>query len=346
MTNTTLWSLTSDVNSLTEPDVASREPLIRLARQPECADLTGGPRWLVGDLPDDAATRGASRDRSTQRHHVAPTEQTRGAGTSEGSVRPSRIIGILAIVLAATVLVTACNGGSSRGELAELHLILASCDPAEPPGALVLLDGTGSSASEAIIAERMAVVESVTRRTAVCSGHLRVLVFSASSAATITLFDGRLQMHGATQNARLKRVPDAVAEVMEKVRQGYGPAVASLPGGGSDITAQYRLAAEWIGQLGDPYWLHLYVLTDGFQTIGVDLGAQAMSSQEAAALADQVLVPKLPGASVVVAGLGRVAEGAPPSSVVEGLKVYYDELCRKTAASECLSVTDYATEGR
>ncbi|MGH3904693.1 MAG: hypothetical protein ACRDTE_10955 [Pseudonocardiaceae bacterium] len=265
---------------------------------------------------------------------------------SGGSAWPSRIVGNLAIMLATTVLLTACNAGSPRGELAENQQILASCDQSAPPAAMVQLDGTGSNASEAIVAERMAVVESVARRTAVCSGHLRVLVFSASSAATTTLFDGPLRMHGATDNARLKRVPDAVAGVMQKVRQGYAPAVVALPGGGSDITAQYRLAAECIGQLGDPYRLHLTILTDGFQTVGVDLGARPLSTQEAAALADQVAVPKLAGAFVVVAGLGRVAEGTPQSSVVEGLVSYYNALCRKAAAAECTSVTDYATEGR
>ena len=235
---------------------------------------------------------------------------------------------------------------SPRGELADNKQLLASCDLSAPPASLVLLDGTGSSASNAIIADRMAAVESVARRTAVCSGHLRVLVFSASSAATTALFEGPLRMHGATENARLKRVPDAVADVMEQVRAGYDAAVKALPQGGSDITAQYRLASEWIGQLDDPYRLHLYVLTDGFQTIGVDLGARALSPQDAAALADQVAVPKLSGASVVVAGLGRVAAGTPSSSVVEGLVAYYDALCRKAMAAECVSVTDYATEGR
>ena len=243
-------------------------------------------------------------------------------------------------------LVTGCQAGSPRGELAENQRTLLSCDPAAPPASLVELDGTGSSASDAIVAERMAVVASVARRTAVCSGHLRVLVFSASSAATTTLFEGPLRMHGATENARLKRVPDAVADVMAQVGANYDAAVKALPQGGSDITAQYRLASEWVSQLGDPYRLHLYVLTDGFQTIGVDLGAQALSAQDATALADRVAVPKLPGASVVVAGLGRVAGGTPPSAVVEGLVAYYDALCQKTTAAECISVTDYATEGR
>jgi len=242
--------------------------------------------------------------------------------------------------------VTGCQAGSPRGELAENQRILASCDQSKPPASLVQLDGTGSSASEAITAERMAVVESVARQTAVCSGQLRVLVFSASSAATTTLFEGPLRMHGATDNARLKRVPGAVAEVMEQVRAGYDSAVRALPQGGSDITAQYRLAAEWIGQLGDPYRLHLYVLTDGFQTIGVDLGTRALSEQEVVALADLGTMPKLPGASVVVAGLGRVAGEPPSSNVVEGLVAYYDALCQKTGAAQCVSVTAYAPEGR
>lgn len=343
MTDTIPSSLASDVTSVTKPGVLIRQ-LNRLVGRLGRADLISGPRQLVGDLPGDAATRTAAA-RPTQRHRVAPTGRTVEAVNSGESAWPNRIIGNLAIMLATTVLL-ACNAGSPRGELAENQQILASCDPSAPPAAMVQLDGTGSNASEAIVAERMAVVESVARRTAVCSGHLRVLVFSASSAATTTLFDGSLRMHGATENARLKRVPDAVADVMEKIRQRYAAAVASLPGGGSDITAQYRLAAEWSDQLGDPYRLHLTILTDGFQTVGVDLGARALSTQEAAAMADQVAVPKLPGAFVVVAGLGRVAEGTPPSSVVEGLTNFYTTLCRKTAAAKCVSVTDYATEGR
>lgn len=131
---------------------------------------------------------------------------------------------LVAGALAVLVMLTGCGTGSSpRGELAENQRILASCDSSAPPGSLVEIDGTGSSASEEIVAERMAVVESVARRTAVCSGHLRVVVFSASSAATTTLFDGPLRMHGATENARLKHVPDAVADVIQKVWQGVRP---------------------------------------------------------------------------------------------------------------------------
>ncbi|WNV83474.1 hypothetical protein [Umezawaea sp. Da 62-37] len=248
--------------------------------------------------------------------------------------------------LLALALAACASESSPRGEFAANQELLKSCDPAAPPASLVQIDGTGSSASDTVVSERMTVIESVARKTAVCSGHLRVLVFSASSAATTVLFDSPLKMDGATENARLKRVPEAVADVMNKVRSGYAEAAQALPQSGSDITAQYRLASEWKQQLGDGYRLNLLVLTDGFQNIGVDLGAQALSKDEAAALADQVTVPKLAGASVVVAGLGRVAKGAPPSAVVEGLVAYYDRLCQRTEAASCISVSNYAEAGR
>jgi hypothetical protein len=160
------------------------------------------------------------------------------------------------------------------------------------------------------------------------------------------LFDGQLHLDGATDMARLKRVSPLVETVMDQIKKAYSPAVAGLSGGGSDITAQYRLASEWTGQLGGNHRLALTIFTDGFQNVGVDLGARALTKQEATALADQVAVPQLPGASVVVAGLGRVAGNSPPSNVIEGLVSFYDALCAKTTAAACASVTDYTTPGR
>jgi hypothetical protein len=227
-----------------------------------------------------------------------------------------------------------------------MQQLLATCDLTAAPATLVEIDGTGSSNSDTIVSERMTAIESVALRTAVCSGHLRVLAFSVSSAATTVLFDGSLKMPGATDNARLKKVPEAVADVMNKVRSGYAAAAQALPQSGSDITAQYRLASEWKQQLDDGYRLNLTVLTDGFQNIGVDLGAQVLSKEEATALADQVVMPKLTGAAITVAGLGRIAKDTPPSAVVEGLVAYYDRLCQRAEATSCTSVSDYATEGR
>ncbi|WP_127466448.1 VWA domain-containing protein [Streptomyces sp. B27] len=263
------------------------------------------------------------------------------------STRPQRgrfaVVGIVALA----VVMTACTAGSTpHGEFARDKQILASCDRSAPPASDIQIDGTGSSNSPAITEERMAAVEQIVRTTAICSGRVRMSVFSGSSAATATLFDGALPLHSATDNARLKRVQTVVDDAMVRIRDAYEPAVAGLKGKGSDITAQYRLAGEWANQVGGDFRLHLYLFTDGFQNVGVKLGQQAVSKQEAAELASKTNVPKLPGASVTVAGLGRVAGEPPRSDVVEGLVVYYDALCDKAGAAKCVSVTDYAPEGR
>lgn len=252
---------------------------------------------------------------------------------------------LTAIAVLAITLLTACGvSGSPGGELAENQQILANC-PDRPPASLVEIDGTGSSASDQITAERMAIVESIVRTTAICGGRLRVLVFSATSAGTTTLFDAPLQLHGATANARLKRVPRLVDETMTKIREVYEPAVVALPEGGSDITAQYRLASEWIGQVGGDHRLELTLLTDGFQTVDIKLNRR-LTKEHAEVLANQVHMPKLPGATVIVAGLGHVAGTPPPSRVVEGLITFYDALCARSGATKCTSVTDYAQAGR
>jgi hypothetical protein len=242
---------------------------------------------------------------------------------------------------------TACGTVSSpRGELGLDKQLLAACDHARPPASLVELDVSGSSQSNAILGERMAAVESIVRATAICGGSLRVAVFAASSADTTPAFDGALHLDGATDNARLKRAPRLVTETMAKIRRAYGPAVKATPGGASDITAVYRLGAEWIAQLGRTYRLHLTILTDGLQNVGIKLGGRALTRAQAAALAAKTNVPRLAGASVTVAGLGRVAGSPPPSRVVEGLVVFYTAICHKAGAASCTSVTDYATGGK
>lgn len=254
---------------------------------------------------------------------------------------------LVAAALVVALMLAACGASSSpTGELAQDQQTLSTCDPAAPPAAFVDIDGTGSSASDAIAAERMKAVESIVRRTAICSGDLRVVVFSASSVATTTLFDGPLRLAGATDNARLKRVSGLVQDVMTTIRKAYGPAVAALPNTGSDVIGQYALASEWAAQVGGNFRLHLDLLSDGLQNVRVNLGAQVLSKQEATALAQQVTMPKLPGATVVVAGLGRVASGPPSSDLVAGLVEYYNSLCEQSGAAKCISVTDYATEGR
>jgi hypothetical protein len=243
----------------------------------------------------------------------------------------------------------ACTFTSSpAGELGRDARILATCGKGVRPAVDVQLDGTGSSASAQIAGERLAAVEQLVRTAAVCGGRVRVSVFSSSSVATVTLFEGALPLAGATQNARLRRVPRVVGRVMTQVRRSYGPAVRRLDRGGSDVLGVYRLAGEWSRQLGSASRLRLFVFTDGFQNVGpVKLGGTALSnSGRARGLAERVRVPALPGAQITVAGLGRVAGKPPSSAVVEGLVAFYDAVCHRAGAAHCVSVSDVAVVGQ
>ncbi len=251
--------------------------------------------------------------------------------------------GAAVCALSSTLALTACS--SLSAPTTPDKAILAACGADKQVAADVEIDGSGSSSGDTIATERLAITADVVRRTAICGGHLLVRAFSASSGATVTIYDGDLTLTGATDNARLRRVDALVKKVMAEITTKYGDAIAALPGGGSDITSVYRLAGEYATQLGDGYQLHLYVLTDGLNNIGTDLTSQTLTPEQATDLASTVNVPTLPGSSITVAGLGRIDGNPAPSALVEGLVAFYDALCVKTGATTCVSVTDY-TAGR
>ncbi|MGN6330309.1 MAG: hypothetical protein ACTHOD_01500 [Motilibacteraceae bacterium] len=243
----------------------------------------------------------------------------------------------------------ACGPGTSPpGELGQDQRVLAACPAGKKLASDVEVDASGSGRTAELPSERAAVVRDVARRTAICGGHLRVSIFSASSAATVVLYDGELSLPGATDNARLRRVPELVDQVMTTTTRAYATKVNDLTPDGSDIVAQYRLGSEYVQQLGDGYILRLVLLTDGFQASSAfGIGDQPLSADEAAALAEQVTVPSLPtNASVTVAGLGKVVGQPPASAVVDGLIAFYDAICHRAGAGTCLSVTDYTSAGR
>lgn len=254
------------------------------------------------------------------------------------SLTVPRALGAGLTILLGIGLLAGCSG-SAAGDLGENQKILASCPPGTPVDTFDLVDGSGSDSSKAITDERLASIESTVRRTAVCGGHLTVRAFSAGSGATTPIYDGNLNLPGATDNARLRRVPAAVKQVMTDIRANYGPAVAALPGGGSDIAGMYRLIGEHATQRPGTR-LEATIYTDGLNNIGVSLD-QTLSRDEAFALADTVAVPHLPkGAQITVVGLGRVAGDPLSSSFITGLVAFYDRLCTNTGAGQCLSVTD------
>jgi len=208
------------------------------------------------------------------------------------------------------------------------------------------VDVSGSARTADLAAERTAIIEDAARRTAICGGHLRVTAFSSTSAATTILYDGELDVPGATGIARLRKVPEVVEAVMARVAPAYDAVLSTPPtDGGSDIVAQYRLGQEYLAQLGDGYELNLVILTDGFQTTGRGIVDRALTPSEASDLAAQITIPDLTNASITVAGLGRVAGQAPATDVVDGLVALYDALCARSNAASCLSVTDYVAGG-
>lgn len=248
-----------------------------------------------------------------------------------------RALSALTVAIGVTVLAGCAT--SATGELGENQKILATCPDGMPVDSFTLIDGSGSNLSESITAEHLATIESVARRTAICGGHLTVRAFSAGSAATTLIYDAEIMMSGATDNARLRRVPGHVEQIMRDVEAAYPTAVASLPEGGSDISGVYRLLGEQAAQLPGMR-LEATISTDGLNNIGVSLD-QTITKEDATALADTVSVPKLPAdTQITVVGLGRVAGAPLPSTFVEGLVVFYDRLCENTGAEQCLSVTD------
>ncbi|MFD3399860.1 hypothetical protein ACFWUU_04235 [Kribbella sp. NPDC058693] len=167
-------------------------------------------------------------------------------------------------------------------------------------------------------------------------------MFSATRAATVTVFDGDLNLPGATANARLRRVQKSVDEVMRHVTDGYKPSLQKLTPNGSDILGEYQEAGSYIRELGTSYVLDFLLLTDGYQAAGdVNLGGSPLSRKQATALAARLDVPKLPGSTVTVAGIGQVAAGKPASTaIVNGTIALWEEICRRSSPTRCVIVTD------
>lgn len=250
------------------------------------------------------------------------------------------------VVVSMTIL-AACSalGGQASGELGEDQQLLAAC-PDKKLASMASVDVSGTGRDDEIARQHLEAISFVVRRTAICGGHLRVIAFAGTSAVTHELFDGELELPGATDIARLRRAPGLVEEVMGAVTESYREALSVPPlADGSDVTGQYRLAYEYGAQLGDGYKLEFLLGTDGFQTTGTSAFDHPLSADEAAQLAERLDLPALPGASVIVAGLGKVRGTPPPSEVVEGLVRFYDAVCARTRAAECRSVTDF-TVGR
>lgn len=248
--------------------------------------------------------------------------------------RRSAAAGIVLAVGAA--LLTGC-AASAPGDLGRLQQILETCPDGQQINSYNAVDGSATSNNEFIAREHLAYLKTKAERVAVCGGHLTVVAFGTNSVAA-PIYEGDISVLGATDIAKLRRVPGVVREVMAEIEKNYAPAIALLPQGGTDVLGLFRLFEE-ARMLRPEMHLEVTALTDGMTNQGVTID-RTLSAEQAAALADQVPVPQLLEASVAVVGIGRTTGDPLPSDFIDGMKAFYTRLCANTGAAQCLVVTD------
>jgi hypothetical protein len=214
--------------------------------------------------------------------------------------------------------------------------------PAQPEIGYLADDVSATARSAGIMTERRRAIAAFLTATASCNGHAKVVAFTSSAAATRTLLDRDLVPGGATDVAHRRRVPKLIEAATREVDTELERALVDLPSDGTDVLAQLQLAAEYQSQVGANRPLVVEILTDGLNTVGIDLNRDSLTSATAIALADGAVLPALPGASVTFAGIGKMAGPLPPSSFVDSLKSFYAKTCQRTQA-DCRIVTDLAT---
>jgi hypothetical protein len=246
---------------------------------------------------------------------------------------------ILPIAAAATACATlsACGGTGAVGRLGELKRVAGTCPAHGDAAAYVAWDVRRTLRRPRITAARLDSLDRTAEQVAACGGVLRVVAFGPTASSTARLYDGELRPLGATENARLLRVPHLVDQVREDVGRRLPGVLAEVSGQGADPVSQLGAAEQFRRQLGAGYALRVVIETSGFGR-----GVPDASSR----LAANVSVPDLRDADVVVAGLGKVGRGAPtPTPVVDSLRAFYGQLCRRTHARSCLAITDLAPLG-
>lgn len=253
----------------------------------------------------------------------------------------------VATTLAAAGLVLAGCAGQTGGDLARLQDLARGCPPNPMRvAAYGATDVSNSGRSRQIAAQRLDAIHAFVTQVAVCRGDIKLVAFSSSPGATYPLFEGAVDPPGATLVARLRKVDVVVERVMDAVADRLMEAVDQLPGDGSDILSELELAREYRQQLGGERHFEVLVLTDAVQTRGaVVTNSPAFDSTSAVELAKRVTVPDLSGASVTVAGVGKVSGPPAPGTWVDAAKTFFNEVCSRTRAAACHIVTDYTPEG-
>jgi hypothetical protein len=254
---------------------------------------------------------------------------------------------IFAVTGGFVLLVGAACAPPATRQLGALRQLAKSCPKDQRLAGYVAEDVSRSQRGSRLAEARLAALKAVASQVAVCRGHLRVVVFTASVAASSTVFDGDLDPAGATSNARWLRVPALVSKTAGAVAKRTPGAVRALTPDGVDPLGQLTAAADYARQLGSGYRLLALVETSGISTAPLAINEQSLTAEAAPEMARRVALPDLPGTAVVVfAGLGRVGAGPPPSAdFINALKTYYTRVCERTGARACSATSDLRTIG-
>ena len=255
-------------------------------------------------------------------------------------------ITVFGLVAFSALALSGCSETSTASELGALQIRLTDC-PADHRelAAFISDDASGTGRSDNLSHTRLDVIRDVLTQVAVCGGRAKIVAFSSSAAATATIYESELKPAGATENARLRRVPALIDAAMETVNANYASAVESVPPGGTDVFSQLTLGREYIYQLAsfgtDPS-LWLVIQSDGIQTVGSHLADPSLTPEQGTAIGSNVAVPQLPGVDVLITGIGKTAGDPPSTTYIDALKAAYQAACENTSAASCTIVTDYA----
>ncbi|HVF14865.1 MAG TPA: hypothetical protein VM942_09720 [Acidimicrobiales bacterium] len=202
----------------------------------------------------------------------------------------------------------------------------------DKPFVLVMVDGSATQSDPELIAEQVDVVTAVARQTSDECGRLRVERFRGSASDVDTILDRDVTPEGATGTNRDRNRDDLVAEVRQTVEQGMASSPAQ---GGSDPVGAIGRGARLLGQEQRDH-RKLIMVTDGVQSSEPNLATEALTATTASSFVDQVgTLPDLTGIDLVVTGVGRVTGAQPPSSYINGLVAFYEELCGRSGAASC-----------
>ena len=245
---------------------------------------------------------------------------------------------LLVAAAATATILAACTGPPARPAA-------VSCPP-ERRDQVVLVGLSASGRDPRLLEGRRAELRRALAVAGDCGGALVVRAWSTAGAVQ-TLWGGgdRLEVPGATESGRDRRLGRAVDEALATIDTRLATALERLPAQGSDFLAWADLAADAVAELGGRRPVVVTVLDDGVQSAEPDLN-QPISVERATALAaEHAPGAGLGGVEVTLVGVGQVAGPPPPAggTWVAAVQAFAQETCAATGATcTVLSAPDRA----